>query len=305
MREACPRCGAERPSSGTCPECGYAPEHPGVLGAYRRALGRLGQRPSLALPYLAPALVLAAVQSLLLATGERSTGLGGAPEAAAALGALFLEVAWYLAALGASVHAATSDGPLELPSGGVVRGAIAGAGLVTLPWALVATILVAQPTGALGAIGLLAAVLLLISAVFLAGRAVGLPVEAALHDPPGMALVTQGSQRARDNGGLGLVFLAMLLLATIPFVPGLLDGLDLVQIGPWTLLAAGSLISWLLGSWIGTAIAIGLVGRTEGPETVFECPACGRTVEVEGGRAACACGLEGPFYEGSTAPEIG
>lgn len=305
MREDCPRCGAERSTAGSCPECGYAPPHPGVLGAYRRALGRLAERPSLALPYLAPAIVLAAVQSLLLVTGERSTGLGGPAEAAAALGALFLEVAWYLAALGASVRAATSDAALELPSGGVVRAAIAGAGLVTLPWVLVAAILVVQPTGALGAIGLLASVLLLIAAVFLAGRAVGLPVEAALHQLPGLAVVTQGSRRARDNGGLGLVFLAMLLLATIPFVPGLLDGLDLLEVGPWTLLSAGSLISWLLGAWIGTAIAIGLVGRSEGPETTFDCPACGRRVEVEGGRAACKCGLEGPFYEGSRAPEVG
>lgn len=299
MREPCPRCGADRPALGACPSCGYQPQHPGVLGSYGEAARRLVDRPSLFVPFLVPTLVLFGTQVLLLEFGQAGDpGVGGPAQAAAGLAALFLQVAWYFVAVGTVAPSARGEASLGAPDGSVFLASVLGAGIVVAPWSLIASILVVQPAGSLGALALLSAVLLLIAAVFVAGRAVGLPVEAALTDRRGRELVRAGNRRGRENGGLGLVFLALLIFGLLTLLPGVLSGLGLIEASRWTLLSVGAVTSWLLGAWIGTAIAIGLIGEEHGIEARFTCPACGREAIVEDGRARCECGLEGPYYQG-------
>lgn len=297
MREACPRCGAERGHLAACPECGYEPEHPGVLGAYGDAARRIVQQPLLLLPFLVPALVLAGAEALLLQFG--GTGTSGVNAPAHALGglvALFLPVAWYLTTVGIIVPAVQEMGGLAWPSGPTIFGGILGGLLVISPWALILSLLVIQAGGALGAMALLAIVLLLISAIFVAGRAVGIPVEAALNSRTGMSLFREGNRRGRENGGLGLVFLAVLAIGVVTFSAALLGEFVFTGLPDRLLFLMVAVVRWPLGAWIGVAFAIGLVGIAEDATRRITCPACGQQATVKGGRARCECGLEGPYY---------
>lgn len=305
MRDPCPRCGAHRPPVGACPDCGYEAPHPGVLGAYKRAAGLLVDRPALLLPYLVPTAILAGVQTLLVASGVPQAGGTTLAESGAVLAGLFVTVAWYLAVVGGLAPAAARSAPIGLPGGPVVRGALVGAGIVTAPWIALVGVQQFAPSGGLAAVALLASLVLLVGAVGAAGRAVGLPVEAGLHGRDGRQLVRQGNRRARENGGLGLVFLGLVLSGLLPLVPGVVLGLGLADPNRWLLGAAGAGVLWLVGAWVGTAIGVGLAGRTEGPEATFACPACGEQATVEDGRARCECGLEGPYYEAPTRPGAG
>lgn len=298
-RDPCPRCGAQRPSLGACPECGYEDPHPGVLGSFSDAVDELRDRPRLFLPFLIPTVVLVATQALLSLVEGSGTQTVRVSEVAAGLTALFLQAGWYFVILGAIVPAVTGQrGSPEVPGGPVYVGAAQGALLVVAPWALLAAILLNQPSGALGALALLASIVLLISTVVAAGRAIGIPVEAALTGASGLDLFKRGNRRARENGGLGLAFLALMSLVVAFAGPALCIAAGLGRPSPITMLVLGSVSSWFVGTWAGLAFAIGLSGGDVGVEATFDCPACGQEARVEGGRARCECGLEGPYYSG-------
>lgn len=300
-REACPRCGAERPVLGPCPECGYEDPHPGVLGAFRQAAAQLRAQPLLFFVFLIPVAVLLVTQALL--TGiESPEGVTRPGEVAAGLTALFLQAGWYFVVVGAITPRVTGDGEASLvPEGPVYVAAAQGAALVVAPWALLATILLVQPAGSLGALALVASLLLLISTVVALGRAVGLPVEAALTGASGLDVFKRGNERARENGGLGTAFLGVLGLGAAFVVPALALTLTIGRPSSLTMIAIGSATSWLVGSWVGVAIAIGLSGGQTISRS-FACPRCGEQAEAEAGRARCTgCGIEGPYYPGEHA----
>ncbi len=302
MRDPCPRCGAERPSVGACPACGFQPEHPGVLASYARAVGELVEKPRAFVVFLVPVLVLLSVQALLFVVGDPVPEGGlGVPGAVAGVAGFFLQVVWYLLAVAVVVPVIREGVPLGLPSGSMVGGAVAGALVVVAPWALISAILVTQQGGAWGAMGLLSAAFLLVASLFLAGRAVGMPVEGALHERSLPGVVGAGSRRGRENGGLGLVFLAVLMFALVPLSLGVASALGGVELEPGLLVPVWGVSAWVLGAWIGAALSIGLVGEDPEAELVFTCPRCGGQAVVRSGRARCACGIEGPFYEGDPA----
>lgn len=297
MREACPRCGAQRPSLGACPECGYEDPHPGVLGSYRRAFGELVARPSLLVPFLAPTLLIVALRLVTFLGASNGTAQGTVLEGLAGVVVLFLGLTWYFVAA-ASVVPSREQGRPEMPAGPTYVASAAAAGLVALP--LLGFVLLVGLVGpaSLGALGLLGSILLLFAALVLAGRAVGLPVEAALSGDWGLSTLSAGNERARERGGLGLVFLALLLLVPLALAGPIVQA---VLPEPWAgavVLAVTVLGLTVVGAWAGLAFAIGLAGGDVGVEATFECPACGETARVEGGRARCECGLEGPYYPG-------
>lgn len=298
-RQSCPRCGSQRPVLGPCPECGYEDPHPGVLGAYREALDVLRRRPGLLVPFLVPVAVLLATQGLLT-TVEGTTQVATPREVAAGLTALFLQAGWYFLVLGAIVPAVRgTEGASLVPEGPVYVAAAQGALLVVAPWALLAGILLLQPAGGLGALALVASLVLLISTIVAAGRAVGLPVEAALSGAHGLALFRQGNRRARENGGLGLAFLALLALAVAFAGPAIAIRVLAGQASTVLMVALGSVTSWLVGAWAGAAMAIGLAGGSQVVQETFACPRCGGEARAQAGRARCECGLEGPYYPGA------
>lgn len=302
MAEPCPRCGAERDPIGRCPSCGFEPEHPGVLGSYREAGGRLVRHPRLLAPFLAPTVVLFLTQGALLRFGEAGQVASG-PQAVAGLIAMFLQIAWYLIALGVVTPVAVDpQEPFPWPERSLLEASVGGAGFVTAPWVLIAAVLVFGPTGAWGALGLLASVVLAMAAVVVAGRAVGLPVEAAVSHREGRGLLRAGNRRAREMGGLGLVFLGLLALMALSLVPGIVQGLRLARPSPWLWLVLGTFATWLIGAWIGVAVALGLTGAEAGRRERFTCPRCGEEAVAERGRARCACGLEGPYCEAPAQP---
>lgn len=245
---------------------------------------------------------------MLLVTQALLTLVEGGPrvatpaEVAGGLTALFLQAGWYFATLGAIVPSvAGSAESIQAPSGPVYVGAAQAALLLVAPWALLAGILLVRPAGALGAIALLASVVLLISTVVAAGRALGIPVEAALTGARGRELFRQGNDRARENGGLGVAFLGLLVLVVAFAVPVLALTFGLGRSSPLLAVALGAISSWLIGTWIAVAAAISLGGGATGLQTTFTCPACGSTARAQGGMARCECGLEGPFYNGARA----
>lgn len=302
MRDPCPRCGAARPSVGACPECGFEPEHPGVLASYARSVGILARTPRLLAVFLVPVLVLFLVQGLLFYVGgdvaREGLTLAGA---VAGTSGLFLQVTWYLLAVALAVPIVVEEDASWRPTGSMVRGAMAGAGLITLPWALIAAVLVVEPEGSWGAVGLLSAVFLVVGSLFAAGRAVGMPVEGALRGGSGASVVRGGSRRGRENGGLGLVFLAVCMFALVPLSLGIASAVGVIELGAGLLMPVWGVTAWVLGSWIGVALVVGLVGKDPEAESTFECPACGREAVAKRGRARCRCGLEGAFYEGDPA----
>lgn len=294
MAEPCPRCGTERDPVEDCPECGYEPDHPGVLGAYRRAAARLIKRPSLAVPFLLPAALLFGAETVFSAapTDTLSPGI----EAAATVGALLVVITWYLEAIALTTSALARGGFPDWPSPGVHEASLTGAVVVTAPWAAVVGLVAWSPQGALGGIALLGVFVLLIAGVFATGRAVGLPVEAALGQGDGRRLLADGNRRAREMGGLGLVFLGFLLLVLPGIGFAVLQALEIVQLSAGVDAGLRAVVRWILGSWIGTALALGLGGTGDVTRT-FTCPACGREATLQSGRARCSCGIEGPFYE--------
>lgn len=301
-REPCPRCGAERPGLGACPECGYEDPHPGVLGAYRQAAGRLREQPSLFWPFVLPTLVLVGLRVLLFLGGDlggQASGTADVVEGLAGVLVFALGLAWYFAAIG-SVVPARQEGRPRVPEGPVYVASALGAAIVASP--LAGFVLLVGLTGPanLNALGLVGAVLLLLASLVAAGRAVGAPVEAALSGDWSWATLRQASRRGRERGGLGLVFLAFLALVPLVVLPGLAS---LVLADPWAgyLQLAASVVGLVLvGAWTGVAVAIGLSGGLEGVQRSFACPRCRAEAHVEGGRGRCPeCGLEGPYYPGA------
>lgn len=302
MPDPCPRCGADRRAVGPCPECGYEPAHPGVLGAYREALGRIRERPSLLLPFAIPAALLLGAEAVLAATPGGATARTGGQALATVLAGL-LVTTWYMEALALATAGLERGGTFPTwPSPSVHRASVAAALVVVAPWAAVVALVAWSPSGTLGGLALLAVFVLLVLAVFATGRAVGLPVEAALARDGDRGVLGAGNRRARENGGLGLVFLGFLVLALPSLALGIAEGLELVTLAPSLSMGIRGVVRWGLGAWIGVAVAVGLVGAQPTPERSFTCPVCGADAVVEGGRARCECGLEGPYYTAG-APE--
>lgn len=301
-REPCPRCGAERPGLGACPSCGYEDPHPGVLGAYRQALGRLREQPSLIVPFVLPTLVLVGLRALLFVGGDVGSGAEGTADVVEGLAGvlvLFLGMGWYLAAIGSVVPAREEGGP-SVPEGPVYVASAVGAALVAAP--LAGFVLLVGLTGPanLDAFGLVGAVLLLLGSLVAAGRAVGAPVQAALSGDWSWATLRQASERGRENGGLGLVFLAFLMLVPLVVVPAVTSIVLSDPLAGYVQLALTVLGLVLVGAWTGLAVAIGLSGGLAGVQRRFACPYCQAEAVVEGGRGRCPeCGLEGPFYPGA------
>jgi len=298
-REACPRCGAERPVLGPCPACGYEDPHPGVLGAYRQAAARVREEPRLIVPFLLPTLWLVGLRALSYAGG----GLSGGAEATLLAGladvlVLYLGVTWYFAAVGSVVPARSEGGP-EVPEGPVYVASALGGAIVAAP--IAAFVLVVGLAGPenLSAYGLVGAVLLLLGSLVAAGRAAGLPVEAALSKRWSWETFKHANERGREHGGLGLLFLAFLMLVPLVVVPALANLLAPPALAGPLQLVVTVLGLTLVGAWTGTAIAIGQAGELAGTTRTFECPRCGATARVESGRARCeGCQIEGPFYAG-------
>lgn len=291
---SCPRC--EDPSyraTAPCPVCGYEPRHPGVLGAYREALSTLARRPALLVPYLAPVLFHVLATSLVRPAPPAVTGTVVA-QVVLELVTLFLQAWWFLVALGITARVLSERRPGGLvPTPAILRASALGALFVSGLLAAVVLLTLAAPTGGLGALALIGSVVLAIGALLVAGRVVGLPVEAALAGPaPGW--LAAGNQRAKENGGLGLVFLAFALTLAPPAIPIALR-LAGVTLSGGTIVALGAALTFPLLAWAGTAMALALDPR-ESRAVRFPCPRCGLEAEAVGGRARCACGLEGPYY---------
>jgi predicted RNA-binding Zn-ribbon protein involved in translation (DUF1610 family) len=303
-RDACPRCGAERPVLGPCPECGFEDPHPGVLGAYRQAARRIREEPSLVLPFVLPTLLLLGLRGLLYVGGEVGTAPAGEPDVVEGLIGvlvLYLGMSWYFAALGSLVPARQQGRP-RVPEGPVYVGSAVAAAAVAAPIAGVVLLVGIPGPENLNAFGLVGAVLLLLGSMVAAGRSVGLPVETALSGDWSWTAVKRANRRGRENGGLGLVFLAFLMLVPLVVVPALANLLAPPALAGPLQLVVTVLGLTLVGAWTGTAIAIGQAGELAGATRTFECPRCGATARVEGGRARCqSCQLEGPFYAGERA----
>lgn len=296
MRGDCPRCGSRRPTLGPCPECGYEEPHPGVLGSYRRALARLREDPRLLVPFLLPTLLLVGLRALLYVGGGVGDR-GGLVEGLAGVVVFALGLGWYLAAVGSVVPGRERGGP-SVPEGPVYVASAVGAGAVAAPIAGFVLLVELQGPANVGAIGLVASVLLLLSSLVAAGRATGLPVEAALSQRWSRETLQRANRRGRENGGLGLVFLAFLMLVPLVVLPPLAR---LALAPPWADLAAlvvGLVGLTVVGALVGVAVAVALSGGAAVVES-FACPRCGAEARAEGGRAECGeCGLEGPYYAG-------
>lgn len=295
-REPCPRCGSERPTLGPCPECGYEDPHPGVLGSYRQAIGEIVAEPKLLVPFLFPTLLLFGLRGLIFVGG----GFGQASDLVEGLAdvlTLYLGMSWYFAAIG-SVTTRPGGGP-EMPAGPVYVASGIGAAFVAAPITGFVLLVGLQGPGNLGAIGLVATILLLLSSLVAAGRSIGLPVEAAISDTWSWPTLKHANERGRENGGLGLVFLAVLMLIPLVIVPALTP---LVAPEPWAGYAQ-LVVSFIgltfVGAWTGLAAAIGLSGGDGGIQEEFTCPRCGKQAHAQAGRARCECGLEGPYYPGA------
>lgn len=294
-REPCPRCGSQRPALGSCPACGYEDPHPGVLGAYRQALGDLVSHPSILLPFLLPTLLMLGLRALLYVGGDLGTR-GDVVEGLAGVLVLYLGMSWYMAAIGSVKD--LEQGP-TMPGGPVYVASAIGAALVTAPLAGFVLLVGLQGPENVGALGLTAAILLLLGSLVAAGRAVGLPVEAAVSGSWSLPTLKRANRRGRENGGLGLVFLAFLLLVPLVVLPPILQAFVPDPWAGYGQLALSLAGLTLVGAWTGRAIAIGLLGGVGVVEEGFACPRCGAEAHVEGGRATCACGLEGPYYPGA------
>lgn len=303
-REVCPRCGSQRPVLGPCPECGWEDPHPGVLGAYRQAAGRLRERPGLVVPFALPTLLLLGLRGLLYLGGDLGTATGSEPdliEGLAGVLVLYLGVAWYFAAVG-SIVPAREDGGARVPEGPVYVASALGAALVAAPIAGFVLLVGLVGPANLDAFGLVGSVLLLLGSLVAAGRAVGLPVEAALSNTWSGQTVRQANERGRENGGLGLVFLAFLMLVPLAILPPLASAVLADPWGGYLQLVVTLVGLTLVGAWTGLAIALGLSGGLPNVESRFTCPRCEGEAVAQGGRATCArCGLEGPFYLGARA----
>ncbi len=293
---SCPRCGEAWQALEPCPSCGYAPEHPGILGAYRQALGTLADRPGLLVGFALPVGLLLVGQVALVGL-EPGLEVGYPLVALASLAVLFLHTWWFylvLAGTTAALHREDPAGQVALSS--LAPSALA-AGLAWLPWLVVTGLLLWSPQGALGAVAQLATFILLIVALWVMGRAVGVPVVAGLGTGDPRQAVEQGNRRGRERGGLGVVVLFVCMLGLLLVVSATLVVAGVVQAPLWARRTGFAVALWLLEAWAGVA-AVHALAQGQGAARTFTCPRCGETAEAQGGRAACACGLEGPFYPG-------
>lgn len=291
----CPRCGQTWDGFDACASCGYAPEHPGVLGAFRRASGSLTETPGLLALYLVPLLLLVGAQ---LALGDASgrEELEDLGVALATLAALFLHAWWFLIAVATSTRWIVEEAGRWVPPPGVVAPCALAAALSLVPWALMTALVAWAPPGGLGAVAQLGVLVLLFVAIAVMGRMIGVPVEAGLGASSTRQALSGGNRRARENGGVGVVFLFLVGAGLLLVGMAIAAVAGLVTWSLGTRLAVVSLVLWGLEAWTGTAAVHALTTGT-GPERTVTCPRCGQEASAQGGRAACpACGLEGAFY---------
>lgn len=270
-----------------------------MLGAYREALGRLREHPQLLFAFLLPTLLLVGLRALLYVGGSLS-GMSELVEGLAGVLVLYLGMGWYNAAIGSIVPARSKGGP-QVPEGPVYLASAIAAAMVAAPLAAFVLLVGLQGPENMGAFGLMGSVLLLLGSLVAAGRSVGLPVEASLSGTWGVRTLKRGNQRAREQGGLGLVFLAFLLLVPLVLVGPLTQTLLPGTWPAYAQLAITLLGLTFVGAWAGMAIAIALSGGAVTIVREFACPQCGATASAQQGQARCECGLEGPFYSGERA----
>ncbi len=293
----CPRCGTGWTGLEPCPECGYAPEHPGVLGSFPRGARTLAKHPGLAIAYLVPVVLLVLAGVVLQDPGDQRLALTVA-DAGVVLAVLFLHAWWFFIAVGLTAEAVVHEHAPGLPSGPVIHSSALASLLVVLPWAAVTGGMVWSPAGALGGVVQLVVVVLLIATLVVMGRAVGLPVAAVLGARSAGQAARHGNRRAKENGGLGFAFLftmgavAALLLVTV------LGLTDQIALPAWGQAGLFSVLLLGLEAWVGASLVHGLIAG-EGPTRTFTCPRCGDQATAQGGRATCGCGLEGAYYPGA------
>jgi hypothetical protein len=266
-----------------------------VLGSYRQAWGEIVDQPSLLAPFVLPTILLFALRGLLYLGGHLSAA-GRVVEGLAGVLVLYLGMSWYFAAIG-SVTDRDRAGP-EVPGGPVYVASAVGAAIVAAPLAGFVLLVGLQGPQSLGAIGLLASVLLLLVSLVAAGRSLGLPVEAALSGTWSTQTLVRANDRGRENGGLGLVFLAFLLLIPLLVLPPVTQRVIPAPWAGYTQLVVSFLGLTFVGALSGSAAAIALWEGRAGVEETFTCPLCGEGARAQAGRASCECGLEGPYYAG-------
>ncbi|MDX1610957.1 MAG: hypothetical protein R3185_01225 [Candidatus Thermoplasmatota archaeon] len=298
MAVTCPRCQSPWEEVGPCPSCGFEPEHPGVLGSIARGAGMLARSPVLLLPYLIPVGLLLLAQRAL--TGPLSRAQGNPViEGIVLVVGLTIHLWWLLVAIGTTARARLRDDAVTWPSAAMVQACALAAGLVALPLSLLALAIQAEPTGALGAVAGLGGFALLVVVVVALGRSVGVPVQTTLT-PGERALdqVRKGNGLARENGGLGFIFLFLLAVGTVVFLQAVASVAGVLPAGSLASQSASLGLLWLLEAMLGASVAHGLVLRSS-RSTTFTCPRCGSEAVAQGGRARCTCGLAGPFYPGA------
>lgn len=293
----CPRCGAGWTGLEPCPECGYAPEHPGVLGSFPRGARTLAKHPGLTVAYLIPVALLFLVGVVLQDPADQRLALTVA-DAGVVLAVLFLHAWWFFIAVGLTAEAVVHERAPGLPSGRVVESSALAGLLVIVPWAAVTGGMVWAPGGALGGVVQLGVVVLLISTLVVMGRAVGLPVAAVLGARSAGQVAKQGNQRAKENGGLGFAFLFAMGAVAALLLVALLGLTGRVAVPPWAQAGLFSVLLVVLEAWVGASLVHGLIAG-EGPTRTFTCPRCGDQATAQGGRATCGCGLEGPYHPGA------
>lgn len=293
----CPRCGASWTGLEPCPECGYAPEHPGVLGSFPRGARTLAKAPGLWLAYLVPVALLLLVGSVLQGPPGQATALS-LGDAGVLLTVVFLHAWWFFIAVGTTTQVVVDETSPRLPSGLLVNASALAAVIVILPWLAITGGMVWAPGGALGGVVQLAVVVLLILTLLVMGRAVGIPVAAVLGAPSASQAVSEGNRRAKENGGLGFAFLFAMAALVALFLVTLLGLTDQIPLPSWGRAGVFSVVLVGIEAWVGASLVHGLVAG-DGPEHTFTCPRCGDQATAQGGRATCACGLDGPYHRGA------
>ncbi len=296
--DACPRCGADRFGEEACPSCGYEAAHPGVLGAFAQGARTVAKHPAVLVAFLAPVVVFALTRAAVLQFDADPASASPSLLVAELLAGL-LQLTWFHLAVAAVTPIVLSRATRPCwPTGAASLACVAAASIQMAPIAVLAGLLLVPQEGAVGAVALLGVPILALVAFWLAGRMVAVPVEAAMTTSTTRQAVARGNRRGKENGGLGLVFLASLVLILLPLSLAVIRATAAIQLSPWTVLAVASLLTWPLGAWLGTSFVHGLAGRGEGEAIAFQCPRCGEQAIGRQGRARCACGLEGPLYLG-------
>jgi len=268
-----------------------------VLGSYKEAFGRIVDQPSLLAPFVVPTLLVAFLR-LAVFSGVDPNAQGRQVDLAVyGLVVLFLGVTWYFVAVGSIVPRSNRSVP-RMPGGSVYLASTQAALIVIAPLAAFVGLMTLQPPEQLGGLGLLAAVTLLLAALVVSGRAIGIPVEAAVRGSSGFEAVSRGNARGRERGGLGLTFLALLMLVAVSVAAQLAGTVFAPPVLGAVQVALALVGVTVVGAWVGVAAAIALAGGEHAIADAFECPRCGGTARVEGSTATCECGLEGPYQLG-------